>query len=222
LQQEAIDQKTVRRAHLIEQKHISQARLIEKRAREQERILMLKIRSENPALFLELQAEAAQRLRLENQRRDETEAAEEIKREIGRRARKRDIGVRIVFLASLIAIGIYVYLHQESHPFMSVATLVNTAPTSEAPPSPVAAAAVPDDSLYQLTRDTNVVTDPGSDRTLRTLHADRPVHVIEKTDGAAGSWLRIRMHDGSEGYIPQNAALYVSDWSGSAPAKSSP
>jgi hypothetical protein len=68
------------------------------------------------------------------------------------------------------------------------------------------------DELGQILSDNEVIDTSGT--VIGTVHAGRPVHII----GATPTWLRIRKHDGQEGFIPATAANDIGAWVGSAPA----
>jgi Bacterial SH3 domain len=88
------------------------------------------------------------------------------------------------------------------------ATSSSTAP---APVAPAISGLAPVDDLGKTLSDTEVIDTSGT--VIGTVHAGRPVHII----GATPTWLRIRKHDGREGFIPVNAANDVGAWVGSAP-----
>jgi Bacterial SH3 domain len=67
--------------------------------------------------------------------------------------------------------------------------------------------------LGQVAHDADVTADPAPGDALATIHEGHPVHLI----GKAGDWLKVRLHDGREGWITADAAEVVGDWIGSAP-----
>jgi hypothetical protein len=228
LQQEAKDRQAAHNAYLIDQEHISKEKLIER----SERLYRLKIRSENPELYKELLVEDSQRLHLENEHREEAKAAAQMRMRIEleswHKARRRNRWISLIAFSILAIVVVVVRTLGPRYASLAVIENTNVAPdpettlAPETPPTPVDVDPASVNYLYKLIRDTDVITEPGATIVMRTVHANKFVHVIGTSDGATGKWLRIRMHDGTEGYIPEEVADYVSDWEGSAPSKTSP
>lgn len=86
-------------------------------------------------------------------------------------------------------------------------------PAIAAIPSPATSALAAVDELGQMLSDSEVLDATGA--VIGTVHAGRPVHII----GATSAWLRIRKHDGQEGFIPSASADDVGAWVGSEPQR---
>jgi hypothetical protein len=71
------------------------------------------------------------------------------------------------------------------------------------------------DRLGRMLGDANVVDATGA--VIAMVHEGRPVHIIGLD--AAPSRIRIRIHDGREGFIPGGSAVDVGEWAGSEPER---
>jgi len=93
---------------------------------------------------------------------------------------------------------------------------VTSAPDAASPASSTGPAAAPRtvDHLGQLNSDADVLDLKG--RVIATVHSGHFIHILALlSDGR----MKIRLHDGDEGWIAANAADDVGDWAGSAPER---
>jgi len=86
-------------------------------------------------------------------------------------------------------------------------------PAIAAVPSPATSAIVAVDELGQMLSDSEILDASGA--VIGRVHEGRPVHIV----GATSAWLRIRKHDGQEGFIPAASADDVGAWVGSMPER---
>lgn len=122
----------------------------------------------------------------------------------------------VVLVGGCIAAAIMVMANLETSPAPDFSTPVAapmTAPPMGVPvaiptPAPGAASAVDTSGVYSLDRDAEVLGWPGGAPIGRTLHAGRKTHVLDRE----GNWLKVRMHDRTEGWIAADAAEFLEPW----------
>ena len=77
-------------------------------------------------------------------------------------------------------------------------------PLPEAMPVPAV------DELWTLTADADVLRDMDSFVPIATVHKGRSLHVIGRS--RRGGFLHVRLHDGREGWVDAERALFVANW----------
>jgi hypothetical protein len=92
----------------------------------------------------------------------------------------------------------------------SLATSTAYAPASAAPPTappiPVAPTEIAADELGRMLADADVLDASGA--VIARVHAGRSTHII----GLDGAATKIRMHDGTEGFVPADRVADVGAW----------
>jgi hypothetical protein len=70
------------------------------------------------------------------------------------------------------------------------------------------------DRLGRMLNDAAIVDARGT--TIGMVHEGRPVHIIGTK---IGGWIRIRKHDGQEGFVAADSVADVGEWAGSVPER---